>query len=326
MPPAPAAPLEAARHLIQAVIADHLGATQLQNDLLWLIRGVTGQEGNMALTRLPVTVCQAQDGDPRKAVPVLATWLLTRLAAKSLDDLEDQQAHPAGWPAARSLNVATALLFVAHLTLDRLLEDGLCAETVQSMRAQLDQARLAACAGQHADLAACLGEEAITPDRWLQIAERKSGALLGWAAEAGAGVAGADEATCAAYRRYGRSLGVLLQVADDYTDLWAVAAPHDLLTGELNLSVCYSLTVAQGPAHASLQALLRAASQGDAAAAQSARSQLKALGAQAFTLAVARLHQRQALAALQPLSLAAAHRRDLEALLVMTFPALAHLP
>ena len=319
-------PLEAASHLVHTVIADHLCATELQADLLWLIRGMAESRVDATLTRLPLTVCQTQGGDSSKVVPVLATWLLTQLAAKSLDDLEDQQAHPAGWSAPRSLNVATALLFVAHLALDRLLEDGVGAETVQRIRIRLDQARLAACAGQHEDLAISTDDGAITPDRWLQIAERKSGALLGWAAEAGASVAGADEATCTAFHSYGCCLGVLLQVADDYRDLWAAAAPHDLLTGELNLSVCYALIVTQGSERASLQACLRAAAQGDQTAAQNARNQLKVLGAQAFSLAVARLQQQQAMAALQLLPLAAAHRRDLAALLVMTFPALAHLP
>lgn len=166
----------------------------------------------------------------------------------------------------------------------------------------------------------------MTPEHWLQVAERKSGALLGWAAEAGASVAGADEATCAAWHLYGKSLGVLLQVADDYNDLWVAPMPYDLLTGALNLSVCYGLVVTQGSERAALQAHLQSAAQGDATAAQDARTQLKELGAQAFTLAVARLQQQHALAALQPLSLAAAQHRDLEALLTMTFPALAQLP
>lgn len=320
------APLAASQHLIQSVIADHLCAAELQEDLLWLIHRMGEQRMNAALTLLPLTVCRAQGGDPARAAPVLATWQLTQLAAKCFDDLEDRQAHPAGWSAARSLNAATALLFVAHLALDRLLEEGVSAETVQRIRVQLDQARLAACAGQHADLAACAGDDSITPAQWLQIAARKSGALLGWAAEAGASVAGADEATCAAWRLYGENLGVLLQVADDYHDLWATPMPHDLLAGTLNLSACYGLTVAQGSEFTALQARLHSAAQGDATAALDALTQLRTLGAQAFTLAAARLQQQHALAALQPLPLGAAQRRHLEALLTMTFPALAHLP
>lgn len=59
----------------------------------------------------------------------------------------------------------------------------------------------------------------VTPDQWLDIARGKTGALFMAAAENGARRANADEPSLRALRRYGLSLGIAFQAADDILDI-----------------------------------------------------------------------------------------------------------
>ncbi len=64
------------------------------------------------------------------------------------------------------------------------------------------------------------GPEAVRPDEYRAMAERKTGALLGCAAALGAVLAGAPPATITALDRAGRHLGVAFQVIDDLLGIW----------------------------------------------------------------------------------------------------------
>ena len=70
--------------------------------------------------------------------------------------------------------------------------------------------------GQARDIAAETAAEPLTLDEITALQAGKTGAIIGWAAEAGPMLAGADTG---AMRRYSRALGLAFQIADDILDV-----------------------------------------------------------------------------------------------------------
>jgi geranylgeranyl diphosphate synthase type I len=248
---------------------------------------------------------------------------LVRLAAKLLDDVEDGESEGA---PAEAINLATGLLFVAPLVLRGLLEQGISGDCVLCLEEALLRAELYACAGQHIDLATGQSDiDDVGPDTWLEIAQGKSGSLLGWAAWAGALVAGADEGVLSGYHAYGCHLGVLLQVADDFKGVWSPGGVCDLVAGRPNLPVCYALHVAGEKERIQLETLLAQAVRGDRQAKAQAQQLLIDLGAQGYTLVVARVQHQLAVTALQRAGCIKPADENLVAVLDRAMPALEFL-
>lgn len=267
---------------------------------------------------LPLLTCRAVGGARERAVPVLAAWQMLHIAAKLFDDIEDGDADD---PAA-DLNLASGVLTTVPLLLATL--DAPLSEIQQLMQAA-QRAVLVAGAGQHADLlAGRAAAVAIDPDHWLAIARAKSGALLGWAAWAGALVGGAAPATLDQARSYGEHLGVLLQIADDFVGIWRPERMSDLAAQRLSLPVCYALSVVAPEDRAALSSLLERAVH-DTASQSEARQRLIELGAQAYMAVTARVFQQHALAALQEIAADHALAQPLVALVEEVFPRLAPL-
>ena len=84
--------------------------------------------------------------------------------------------------------------------------------------------------GQVLDLAAETGNP--TEDEIMAMQAMKTGALLRFACEAGAIVAGADDETRSRMRRYGAAIGSAFQLADDLLDATADAAVIGKATGK----------------------------------------------------------------------------------------------
>lgn len=287
----------AVSQLIQAVLNERtLGAAYGQQLLEIYSQGLAHDANDPAISALPSMVCEANGGAPGQAEPVTTAWQLLRLAAKLFDDVEDGEI---GCPSAEAVNLATGLLFLAQLALAELSKQGVPSDKVVHLCQALNRAGLRACAGQHADLARQVGMVNIDPDTWLEIALAKSGEPFAWAAWAGALVADASEQTLTGYREYGRHLGVLLQVADDFNGIWRPKGASDLAAGRFNLAVCYARSVVEMEKRSRLEALLAQAARRDSAAEAQARQWLIDLGAQAYLLVVARIQYQQALMALQ---------------------------
>ena len=265
---------------------------------------------------LPSLTCRAAGGAPQQAMPVLAAWQALHIAAKLFDDVEDGDAVD----PATDVNIASALLVVVPLLLETL--EGVSQPDIQRLVRGAHRAVLLAAAGQHADLLA--SRAAGDPEHWLSIARAKSGALLAWAAWAGALVAGASSSTLDHYYAYGEHLGVLLQIADDFAGIWQPERVSDLAAKRLSLPVCYALSVVPPEQRAALRALL-ARSVGQAAAEQAeVRQQLIELGAQAYMLVTARIYQQHASAALRQIGLSHDAMQPLIGLVAQLFPELDH--
>lgn len=310
-------------HLITRLVQETLGGAPLteayatailQRIDRWAGAGTT----SASVAHLPLLTCRAVGGTSERAVPVLAAWQMLHIAAKLFDDIEDGDADD---PAA-DLNLATGVLTTVPLLLATL--DAPLAE-IQQLTQAAQRAVLVAGAGQHADLLAGRVDAAASdPDRWLTIARAKSGALLGWAAWAGALVGGAAPATLDQARSYGEHLGVLLQIADDFVGIWRPERMSDLTARRLSLPVCYALSVVAPEDRAALSTLLDRASD-DAHSQSAARQRLIELGAQVYMAVTARIFQQHALAALREIELDHELGQPLVALVEDVFPRLAPL-
>lgn len=257
------------------------------------------------------------------AVLITAAWQLIRLAAKLFDDVEDGESRDR---SAEFTNLATGYLFAAHMPLEKLPEYGIPWEPYQRLKKEFNRACLETCAGQAVDLSTRWDRAVPTPDDWLDVARAKSGALFAWASWAGALVARASTEVQDALWEYGLHLGILVQIADDYNDIWDSPSRSDLSTQRVTLPVSYAHFVANNDERECLISMIRGTTQGQPDALSKERNLLTALGAQKFMLAAAQAQRQAAIEAINYIGLSNPANQKLVTLLNKTFPALVQFP
>lgn len=184
--------------------------------------------------RLVWSCCRAAGGTWERAIPVAAAVEAFMVGLDVLDDEEDQEESllRIELGPARTLNVSTGLLFLAHWGLLN-IDYGPAAHSI------LLGAGLRACSGQHADLAP---EEArpISLEEALAVTAAKSASLVAAICQLGALSAGADEITQAMYACFGWNLGMVKQLGNDLTALHPNAVGKtDLALGRPTLPLTY---------------------------------------------------------------------------------------
>jgi geranylgeranyl diphosphate synthase, type I len=249
---------------------------------------VDGPLGPLAV--LPLASCAAVGGDPTAAVPVAAAWEVLNLAIRILDDAQDQDRPAALWSTAgvpRAVNFAVALdTFANHL----LARAPWSAERYRRInRVFIDEA-LRLTAGQDRDLRSAATS---IEEYWRTMEDKNAPAFaLACAAGALAGTDAPDLVECC--RRFGRHLGVALQLFDDFEGLWASPGAGDLGIGKVTLPVLYGLTVD----HAGREELQKLADQGRLAEqANRVRVILDRAGAREFVVWAALQERDRAVAA-----------------------------
>ena len=105
----------------------------------------------------------------------------------------------------------------------RMVGNGTSPERVLRAVRSLDTACLRLCEGQYMDLE-FQDQMVVTNAAYLEMVNRKTGALTGCAAESGALPAGASDAQCDALQRLGVNLGAAWQIARDIGQLWVSRA------------------------------------------------------------------------------------------------------
>lgn len=283
----------------------------------WWERG----DGQTAFDRLPSICCEACGGNASKVLPATVAWQLLRLAAKLFDDIEDGEVERG---RAEATNLATGILFVAQSALQRLPQkpSQVALETQYRIVNKFNRACLFACAGQHEDLAGQVNFSLLDPDSWIKATHAKSGELLGWAAWAGAMVAGAQESIASSYYDFGIHLGILLQIADDFGDFWGRKNPKDLQSGRITLPASYMLDVSDEVGRRQIVDMVRRSGLGDQDAQESLLRSSIELGAQKYALALAWIERQRAYNALKLACPNGNRAQRLMALLNEVFPAL----
>ncbi len=283
---------ESPRRLVATTLAralpSHNSTAPYHATLATLTEGIFPQNpASLSLDTLPQLTCLANRGTLAHAIPVSATWAIVRLAAKLFDDLEDGDIPP----TPLHLNTASGTMALLPLLLQPLFEQGVSETKFHAIAESLFTAILEAGAGQHQDLELSTATTiSLTPTDWLAIAYAKSGALLRWAAWAGAYLS--DTPTHAeAYGKYGELLGVLLQITDDYYDTWG-HGNQDLASGSLSLPICYTAYVLRDREN-DVEALWQRAKRGDGTARASLLKLMDETGAFYFVQETATLHWNQ---------------------------------
>lgn len=177
---------------------------------------------------------------------------------------------------------------------------------------------LVACDGQHRDLT--LTTDGPDPlGAALLAAERKTAGPTAAAVEAGAVAGGADPALAAAYRRFGASIGMAGQLANDLAGLLpGPGGATDVSSGRLTVPICFALRAGASPALRACFEARRAGISADATTHALALAELEAAGAHRFAWALARAARREATRILDEIARRRPVRGTLDALLPAT--------
>ena len=194
--------------------------------------------------------CHAAGGQGPTALPAAAALELLHHFTLVHQDIQggnpERARRPAVWwvwGPAQAINAGDGLHALSRLALLRLEGRGVPPERVLEALRLLDQAALLVCEGQYLDLL-YLERLEVTQEAYVQMAEKRTGSLIGCALEMGALVAGAGVSVRQAFAAAGRQIGVAFQVLGDLRDLWGRPAekpPVDLLNKRKTLPVVHAL-------------------------------------------------------------------------------------
>lgn len=222
------------------------------------------------LARLPVTCCTGAGGPSQPAEILSAAWVLFYQAAHLMDSVQDgdlPQLPGVEYTAGELLSIASGLYFSANLLLAELLELPGSELAARQISQDFYRRFLVMSSGQHADL---LAPQPALAEFW-RLAEAKSGAFFALACTGGARLAGASAERLRACEDFGLHLGVIIQVADDLSEVKPPESGGDY--GQRpglrrSLPVLYALEVLPAEEKKQLQHLLELAPADPAAASQ----------------------------------------------------------
>lgn len=241
---------------------------------------------------LPALATCAVGGSTEEAVPLTAAWVLSNLASDLFDDLQeqDEKHHPwIQWPPDQVMMTGLGLLFAAQQSLASLNT------TQETHRAILERwARTGLLAAQQQ-----AAERPHTTAAYFRQIAAKSGMIYATVTWSGARFAGAPSETVAALEEYGLAVGMLLQLRDDCWD-FGVESVGDLQAGRVTLPLLHALSRTDHPRHGQLQTLWETVHRSPAETREIGVI-LQEMDAFRFAVAMARVYEQKALAALKPL-------------------------
>jgi geranylgeranyl diphosphate synthase type I len=239
-------------------------------------RPVSGDGGKALRPTLCLLACEAAGGDWRTALPAAAALELVHNFSLVHDDIQDRDAERrhrptvwAVWGEAQAINAGDALLALGRLALLELRREGVPPERVVEAARVLDERTLEMVEGQALDLSF---EERLDvgEDAYLEMIEKKTGALFDCALRLGGLVGSADPTVAEALGRCGRLLGVAFQVRDDMLGVWGAEnrtgklPAADIRNRKKSLPVVYALARAEGATAAELRRIYSQAALSDA--------------------------------------------------------------
>ncbi len=303
--------------LLYRMLRYHLGWEDAEG------RPLPGPGGKALRPILCLLACEALGGTWPQALPAAAALELVHNFSLVHDDIQDRDRERrhrptvwAIWGEGQAINAGDALLALAQEALARLPEAGVPPERAVEAVATLARATLEMVEGQVMDLQ--FEERLDIPlDAYVQMVERKTGALFGAALRLGAICATADPHAWQVMEGAGRRLGLAFQARDDVLGIWGSPvqtgkpAGADIRRRKKSLPLVWALQ-AEGPQREAVVRAYSAQAMDEAQVGQVMRA-LEAVGARERSLALARQALEEALGLLASLPLAPGPRRDLEA-------------
>ena len=201
----------------------------LRYHLGWVDQQGNPQEATTALHlqgAVSLACCEALGSDFRLALPAAAgvelvhhfTLVHGEVQAGRAED-PDRPSIWWVWGPAQAINAGDGLHALGRTAMMRMTQRGTGAKSVLRAVRSLDTACLRLCEGQFMDLE-FQDQMMVTRTAYMEMVNRKTGALAGCAAEAGALAAGGTDAQCEAMHRLGANLGAAWQISRDISDLW----------------------------------------------------------------------------------------------------------
>ena len=241
----------------------------------------------------PALACQAAGGDPLRAVPLAAAWLLNILAGRIFDDWQDGDGPQQRWMrngAADAVPMGLFSLGAANAALSRL-------QVEQQTLADIFRAFGNILALSAKAQTAKLDLQNITVERYFAHIAAKTGVVFATAAWAGARTAESDALSSAvdALYDFGMNLGMAIQIADDCEDI----GTSDLDQQHFTLPLVFALSQENHPQHPRLVSLLENGSHPKWV--EDVINVLEDMGAIEWSLRVASVYRAKALTALEPL-------------------------
>ena len=281
--------------------------------------------GKMLRPALCLLCCEAAGGDILGAMPAAAALELVHNFTLIHDDIEDNSDTRHGratlWRVEgvpQAINAGDGMFVIARRTLLDMAGAGVPPERVLEAARILDEACVALCEGQFADIG-FETRERVSPQENEAMITGKTAALLGASAAIGAIAAGADAATVAAIGECGRLLGLAFQVQDDVLGIWGEAGvtgkpvADDIRSRKKSFPVVYAFEHLAPASLEKLRAIYASPPMSEDAVEQML-ALLDEAGARAAATADAERWACAALDAVAPLRLHPERRRDIEAL------------
>ncbi len=170
------------------------------------------------------------DGYLQRALPAAAAIELTHNFTLIHDDIEDGDAERRHrstlwkqWGIPQALNTGDGMFALSRLTLWGVLDEGVEGLIAARLGASLDRACLVLSEGQYLDISFEQRLD-ISVAMYVDMIQRKTGALMACAAEMGGLLGTRDQETIASLHRFGAAMGVAFQVRDDILGIWATKA------------------------------------------------------------------------------------------------------
>ena len=246
-------PLEA--HAVNTLLRYHLG---------WSDRNGApapnpASQGKALRPTLCMFACDAFQGEPSQAAPAAAALELIHNFSLVHDDIQDQgleRRHQptvwAVWGTEHALVAGDAMQSLGDLTTLG-SRDKVSAETTVRVSQLLTQSYLEMIEGQCRDLQ-FEQRATIGADEYLDMIALKTGALIRSSLVIGATIATSDPDTLSGVARFGRAIGRLFQIRDDYLGVWGDEAitgkstDSDIVQRKKSYPIVYAFQQAEGAA------------------------------------------------------------------------------
>lgn len=229
----------------------------------------SASQGKALRPTLCLFACEAVGGDPALAGPAAAALELVHNFSLLHDDIQDrdlERRHQATawsvWGEPKALVAGNAMQSVGDLTLLAKAPGCIPTRTALRVSALLTDSYLEMIEGQCLDLD-FESRTAITTQDYLHMIACKTGALIRCALEVGA-ILGADNpAAPQGFTRFGRRLGRVFQIRDDFLGIWgdpeATGKPvgNDIRRRKKSFPVVFGFEHATGPAQKELLRVYR---------------------------------------------------------------------
>ena len=224
------------------------------------------ESGKFLRSILCLLSCQAVGGDTSRVVPAAAAVELIHNFSLIHDDIEDasyeRHHRPTVWKLwgqSQAINAGDAMFTLAYSALLKIKEKGMADEKITTSTKMLSMACLDLCEGQ------CLDVEYenrldITIEEYLDMATKKTAALLAVSTSLGAYLGNEDKNMVALFHLFGKELGIAYQICDDILGIWGVEESTGKSAGDISqrkktLPIVYGLQNSKGEAKRRLEKL-----------------------------------------------------------------------